>query len=540
MKQFTIIYIKVHLVMFGGIKLSSSRAAVKSILIMIVFAFGSKLLGFFREVLIAAKFGSGVETDAFFVALTATTLVTTFLTKSINTTMIPILSEVESKEGKEKKINHTNNLLTIVLVISFCIVLIGWFIAPKFMAILAHGFEGEQFKMAIYLMRVGLPVTVFAGVVGVFRGYLQSEQMFNESALANYPINFVYIFYLIFLSNIFGIKGLMIASVIAVGAQIIIQIPGMKKTGYNYKFALDMKDKYVRKIMILVPPILISTAINDINMIIDRSLASTLITGSISALNYGNRLNDLILGIFITAITTVMFPTLSKNANKENLDEFKKTIRYGINAIVLIILPATVGMIILAEPIVRIAFERGAFDSQATYMTAGAMIFYSLGLLGTALRTLLIKIYYSFQDTRTPMITGFIAVGCNVVLNIILIRFMQHKGLALATSIAATVTTVLFLFILRQKIGQFGIIKIIKCVLKSLAASLIMGGIVYFAYYYFLESFVENSIILEIVMLSFSASLGAVIYFFIINLLKVEEIAWLLAIFKKRLKRTEH
>lgn len=515
--------------------MSQSRKAAKSIIIIIILSFGSKILGFFREVLIAAKFGSNMQTDAYFIAFTATGLFTSLITESLNTILIPVLSEVEAKEGKQGKKKHTNNLLNVVMLISIVIVTVSWIFAPYVIKILAHGFEGEQFDLAVTLMRIGLPVMIFSGIVGVLRGYLQSELMFNESAVAQYPYNLLYIFFLVFLSSIFGIKALMVISVLAVATQIIVQLPGVKSTGFKYNLQIDFKDKYVKKVMFLVSPILISVAINDFNQIIDRTLASTLVEGTVSALNYSNRLNSLILGIFITAITTVIFPELSKAANEGNYDNLKSKMRNGINMILLISIPSTVGIIILAEPIVKLAFERGAFDKNATILTSSALVFYSLGLVGIAMRYFLNRVYYSIQDTKTPMINGFIAVVINTVLNFILIQFMAHKGLALATSISAVVTSMLLLYGLRKKLGCLGTMKLIKCTFQSLFASVIMGAVMYIIYNS-ISSVSEGSTILEIITLLGTFGVAVIIYLFVLYLLKIDEFKWILGLLKKKAK----
>ncbi|HHX70364.1 MAG TPA: murein biosynthesis integral membrane protein MurJ [Gallicola sp.] len=519
--------------------MTQSSKAAKSIFIMIIFGIGSKLLGFIREMLIAAKFGSGVETDTFFIALAATSLFTSIFTQSLNTTMIPIMSDVEKNEGKEGKKHHANNLLNIVFIISLVVVILGWIFSPQIIRLLAHGFEGEQFKLAITMMRIGMPVVIFAGVVGIYRGYLQSESMFIESSATQFPLNFTYIFFLIFLSSFFGIKGLMVTSVLAVFSQILIQIPGIRKTGYRYEFRIDFKDPYIEKILYLVLPVLVSVAVNDLNKIVDRSLASTLVTGSISALNYSARLNSLVLAVFITAIATVLFPMLSKEAVRDTYDSFKKLIRNGVNIILIITIPATIGMIILTEPIVKLTFERGAFDSIATQMTSQALVFYTLGLVGMALRTFTERAYYSLQDTKTPMINGFIAVGLNVVLNFILIGPMEHRGLALATAISTTVTTGYLFYGLRKKIGPLGISTVLRCGVKSLASSVIMGAIVYFTYYSLIENFIGNTI-LGLAILLLSVGLGALVYLTILYLLKVDEMTWFINLLKKKLgKRTD-
>jgi putative peptidoglycan lipid II flippase len=506
---------------------------------MILFSIGSKLLGFVREMLIAAKFGSGIETDTFFIALAATGLFTSMFTQSLNTTLIPILSDIERHEGTEGKKKYINNLLNIVTLISVVLVLFGWSFAPMIIKLIAHGFEGAQFDLAVTMMRIGMPVIIFSGIVGIYRGYLQSESMFIESSISDFPFNLTYIIFLIFLSTLLGIKGLMITSVLAVLSQIFIQIPSIKKLRYAYEFRMNFKDPNIKKILYLVLPVLVSVAINDLNKIVDRSLASTLVNGSISALNYSARLNSIVLAIFITAIATVLFPLLSNAAGYKTYDRFKKLVRNGVNVVLIITIPTTIGIVVLSGPIVELIFERGAFDSVATQMTSQALIFYSLGLVGMALRTFMERAYYSLQDTKTPMINGFVAVGLNIILNFVLIGPMKHSGLALATAISSTLTTGYLFYGLRNKIGSLGISIVLKCGAKSLASSVIMGIIVYFTYYSLIDNFI-GSTIFEMGILLLSISIGAIIYLILLYLLKVEEMTWFINLFKKRLgKRTD-
>jgi putative peptidoglycan lipid II flippase len=269
---------------------------------------------------------------------------------------------------------------------------------------------------------------------------------------------------------------------------------------------------------------------------VDRSLASTLATGSISALNYSARLNSLVLAVFITAIATVLFPMLSNEAVKETYDGFKKLVRNGVNIVIMITIPTTIGMLVLIEPIVKLTFERGAFDSIATQMTSQALAFYTLGLLGMALRTFMERAFYSLQDTKTPMVNGFIAVGLNIILNFILIGPMGHRGLALATSISTTLTTTYLFYGLRKKIGPLGISNILKCGVKSFASSIIMGVIVYFTYYSLIENFIGNTIF-ELTILMLSVGLGVLVYLGILYLLKVDEMTWFINLFRKRLAK---
>ncbi len=513
-----------------------SHKATKSILILIFFSLSSKFFGFIRELLIASKFGSGIDTDTFFIAISAINLFVIMITKAINNTLIPVLSEIEKVEGKKGKINHTNNLINVLIIISLILVIVGWLLSPYIIKILAAGFKGKQYKLAILMMRVGMPALLFASVQGVLRGFLQSELMFTEAAISDLPFNFVYILFLIFLADKFNIIALMVVSVLAVASKIIIQIPGIKSVGYRYNFTVNYKDNYIKKILHLMPPVLVSATVSDLNSIVDNSMASSLVEGSISSLQYAKRIEGIINGTFISAITTVFYPILSKEANNDAYHSLKKTTVLGVNIILLITLPATVGIIILAEPIVRIAFQRGAFGQLATYMTSGALIFYAVGIGANALKSMINSTYYALQDTKTPMRNSLITLIINILLNLILIKYMKHKGLALATSLSAIITLFHLIYVLKNKIGSFGFSKSLKCGLKSLFASLIMGVIVMFLNASPIIN-INNGTVYELASLVISVGVGIIVYSILIYLFNIEEVKLLLNIVKQKFKR---
>src|SRR5699024_2784282 len=334
------IFLTDSLIKQGEFGMSNLKDSAKSVVTIIVFTLGSKVLGFFREALIASNYGSGAGTDTFFIALSAITLFSTLILQTVNTTLIPILSEVESQEGEKGKLNHLNNFLNTITFVAFLLILIGFFISPLLMRILGKGFEGEQFDLAITLTRIGLPILIFSSVVGIFKGYLESEGLFNASAAAAFPKNIVYILFLIFLSQRFSIKALMVTAVIAEGAQLLVQIPSLRKLGYRYKLTVNLKDEYMQRLAALIPPILISVAIADLNNMIDKSMASSLVKGSVSSLNYAGVLNNIVMSVFVTAIITVIFPMLAKEANTENFTNLKKLMHTSLNVVLLITIPA--------------------------------------------------------------------------------------------------------------------------------------------------------------------------------------------------------
>ncbi len=265
------------------------------------------------------------------------------------------------------------------------------------------------------------------------------------------------------------------------------------------------------------------SAVRQINAVIDKTLASELVDGSISALTYSNRISDMVITVFVMAITTVVFPMLSDAFSQGDKDQVKGILNEGVNIILLITVPATIGMMILSKPIVYVFFERGAFDATATAMTSSALFFYSIGLIGSAMRMMLNKVFYSFQDTKTPMINGAIAVVLNVVLNLLFIRFMAHDGLALATSISAIFTAFLLFVDLRKKMGPIGMTKMLITFIKVALATLIMGIVVYIIYFK-LGPLVATNKFMELIMLLISIGFGALVYFIMCIILKVEEV----------------
>jgi len=514
--------------------MSNLKNSAKSVIIIIVFTLGSKVLGFFREALIAANYGSGVGTDTFFIALSAITLFSTLILQTVNTTLIPILSDVEAKEGKKGKISHLNNFLNTLTFVALLLIVLGFFITPLLMKVLGKGFVGEQFDLAIVLTRIGLPTLIFSSLVGVFKGYLESEGLFNASAAAAFPKNIVYILFLILFSQYFSIKALMVTTVLAEAAQLIVQVPSLRKSGYRYKMSIDLKDEYMQRLAVLIPPILVSVAIADLNNMIDKSMASSLVKGSVSSLNYANVLNNIVISVFVTAIITVIFPMLSKEANDKNFSNLKRLMHTSLNVVLLITIPAAIGMIVLATPAVKFAYQRGEFGETATMMTSSALVFYSIGLVGNGIKALLTRVYYALQDTKTPMINSAYALGLNFIFNLILVQFMGHNGLALATSLSAIITAITLLYHLRKKIGNLGLKAMTQSSVKIFISSLIMGVVVYFSYHSFV-AILNPSRLLELVLVLLTVGIGVIVYLLALYLLKVEELQFAVEYAKREL-----
>ncbi len=324
-------------------------------------------------------------------------------------------------------------------------------------------------------------------------------------------------------------------TLIGIATEFIFQLPFAIKSGYKYQLYINIKDKYIKKMSWLIGPVLIGVAVNQINTMVDRTLASTLVEGSISALNYANKLNGFVMALFITSVGAVIYPMLSKLSSEDNKEKFISSVVQSINSVILLVIPISIGAIVLATPIVKLLFQRGEFDARATSMTAIALIMYSIGMVAFGLRDIIGKVFYALKDTKTPMINGAIAMIMNIVLNIILVKYLQLAGLALATSISAIVCIFLLFGSLKKKIGYFGQDKIIKTTIKSIVAAVVMGIVTYFVY-----NIVSNLLGLgfakEAVSLAISVGVGAITYGILVVVLKIDEINVITNMVKKKLK----
>lgn len=503
------------------------KIATLLILITII----SKLFGLVREITLSYFYGASNISDAFLISQIIPLAIFSFIGIGISTGYIPMYSKIEQKYGEKEGNRYTNNLVNILMVICSVIIILGFIFAEQIVKIFASGFEGKTLDLTVQFTKISLLGICFLGLKFIFSGFLQLKGNYAIPALVAFPLNF-FIILSIFLSSKTNILVLSLGSVIAVVSQIVLLIPFIHKKGYRYKFVLDIKDEHIKNMAYIAIPAIIGVSVNQINVLIDRTLASSIAVGGISALNYADRLNSFVQGIFGISISTALYPIISKMAAENNVNGLKKSISEAINSISLLVIPSTIGTMIFADPVVRLLFGRGAFDLQGISMTSNALFYYSIGMVGYGLREVLSRAFYSLQDIKTPMINATIAMIINAILNIIFSKFMGIGGLALGTSISAIFCTGLLFISLRKKIGSFGMKKITISFLKILFASLIMGLIVKLFF-----NFLITNIFSQNLSLIIAIGVGAVTYFTIIYFMKIEDVDVIVNVIKTKIKK---
>lgn len=501
---------------------------VQSASILFIATIISKVVGFLRDLVIGYVYGIGVISDSYLMALNIITVAfISLLCVAIQSTYMPVYTDIEAKDGKLKALKFTSNIINIIFIISLIVVVLGWFFTEPLVKLFATGFEGERLKLTMQLTRIILFSVGLVCITYVLKAYLEIHDYFLVTGLMPLPYN-TSIIIAVLLSKTFGVEILAYGTVFAFFAQMAFLIPFCYKKGFRYKFNINLLDKNVKQMGLAIIPVLIGASAYQINSLVDKNLSSFLDTGSLSALNYAYKLNIFVIGVFVASITTVMYPLFSKLGLNRNLKQLKIALCKSVNAVILITMPISVGAFILSKPIVRILFEKGAFDANATIITAQVLSCYAIGMVASGMRDILVRIFYSLQDTKIPMKNSILCVICNILFNLILIQTMKVSGLALGSSLAAIVAVCFLMIQLRKKIGKFNAMSILITLLKTFTASCVMAFIV-------LKLFAKISLISEFLALAVSVSIGAIVYSIIVLILKVDSTDYIINIVKSKI-----
>lgn len=508
---------------------------IKAVIGLTIITILSKFLGFAREIALTSTYGATSISDVYLITTSIPTVIFGAIGTSLATTFIPLFCELENKEGKEKSLKFANNVFNIVIVLTIVLAVLGFILAKPLVKIFAMDFSGEKLKLAIEFIKIMIFSVVFIGLNSILSSWLQIRGNFMIPGMIGFPNNIILIIFIL-LSSKRNIYLLALGVLIGLLSQIVLQLPYAIKSGYKYKLYINLKDEYIRKMLLLIVPIFIGSLVSQLNFMIDKSLASTFGDGVIAILNNGSKLVGIINGLFIGAIATVIYPELSNLSNDNNKDGFIDIVAKSINIVTIITMPIMIGAIILSNPIVNIVYKRGAFDENAANMTSIAFLIYSFAMVAYALRDILNKVFYSLKDTKTPMINGAIGVISNIILNIVLSRYLGYKGLALATSISSIICILLLFRSLNKKISYYGQDKILKTFIKSTISASIMGAITYVSYR-FLGQVLGYGTIQEVITLFTSIFMGAVVYVILIILFKINEVNMILSILKDKAQR---
>ncbi|BCN94011.1 putative lipid II flippase MurJ [Thiomicrorhabdus immobilis] len=415
----------------------------------------SRVLGFVRDVIIARYFGASMGADAFFVAFKIPNFFRRlFAEGAFSQAFVPVLAEAKEKRGQEA-VKHLVNAISFRLGgILLLLTAFGVFGSSLWMMVFAPGFmdQPEKFALAADMLSITFPYLLLISLVAFSSAIMNTYNQFAVPAFTPVFLNLVLISFAIWVAPLMDVPvmalawGVLVAGVV----QLLFHLPFLYKLGL-LPHPTRQKDPGVDDVKRLMLPALFGVSVAQINLLVDTVLASFLVTGSVSWLYYSDRLMEFPLGVFGVALATVVLPGLSKKAANENWQGFQEDIDSALRLVLIIGLPATLGLLILSEPLITTLFFYGAFTAHDASMSSMSLMAYSFGLLGFILVKILAPAFYSRKDMKTPVKIAVVALVTNTVLNLILIGPFAHVGLAAATTVSAFVNAGLLYWYLQKQ-----------------------------------------------------------------------------------------
>ncbi len=443
----------------------------------------SRIAGLVRDMVVAAIFGAGMVTDAFFVAFTIPNLLRRFFAEgSLTAAFVPTFTDVLHHEGTDEARRVVRICWTLLLLVLACVTLLGIMSSPWLVKLIGYGFAGTAGKLALtdLLNRLMFPYIFFVSLVALFAGVLNVSGHFLLPALSPVLLNLSMIGAALVLAPRMDEPITALAYGVLLGGviQFAMQIPVLYRRGYDLRPDFNFRHSAVIRIMKLMVPGILGVAIYQINVVVTRLMASFLQEGSVSWLYYGQRLFEFPQGVFVVSLAQAVLPTMSRQASAEDLDGFRESLRFALALIMLVTIPAAVGLVLCNEAVYSLFFMRGSFSAFDVSQSAKALAWYAPGLLFVGISRVAVPCFYAMKDTRTPVIISFWTLLVNVVAGLLLMQVMGHAGLALALTIASVFNALILIVLLVKKLGKVDIAGILNTILKTIPGLCFMSIVV--------------------------------------------------------------
>jgi putative peptidoglycan lipid II flippase len=507
----------------------------------------SRVLGLAREQIFAALFGGGKLMDAFTIAFRIPNLLRDlFAEGALSTAFITIFSRTISREGDAAAYRLANKVLTLAMLTLSVITILGIIFAPWVIAVLAPGFDPAKQALTVTLARIMYPFILMVSLAALVMGMLNARNVFGIPAMASSFFNLGSIVAGVALGWLFdphfgprALLGLSLGTLVGGLLQLGVQLPALWREGFVFRPDLAWRDRGVAEVLRVMGPSVIAASSTQINVMVNSVFASQLGDGPTSWLSIAFRLMQLPLGIFGVALGTVSLPLLARLASAGNREGFGTELARGIRLAFLMTIPATVGLIVLADPIISVLYQHGRFTVQQTHGAAGALQYYALGLVGYASLKVLVNAFYAIDRRKTPMFVSFAAVGLNLLFNWLFTWHLGwgHRGLAFSTACIASTNFIVLFILMRQELGRFHSGALVSLTARVGAASAVMGAVCLASTQWLLPGWETVGFWLRLVWLLGTIVVASAVFAVCATALKVSELTAITAAFKRRLGR---
>ncbi len=495
----------------------------------------SRILGYVRDAAVAYVFGAGLYSDAFFMAFRVANLLRRLVGEgALTSSFIPIFTEEMNQRSKESARDLVSSVFTLLTIALIVLTAIGMIFSKEIVWLMSPGFaaDPEKFRLTVNLTMFMFPYMVFIGLMAVAMGVLNSYRHFTAPALSPVFFNIVMIVCLFALVPFLATPVYALAIGVLFGgfAQFALQLPYLKRFGMVPRPLFHI-DPAIKKILVLMGPAAFGVGVYQLNIFVTLWFSSQLAEGSVSYLYYAGRLMELPLGIFGVAVSTAVLPSLSEHAAKNEWDEFRGSLSFAVRIVNFVTIPAMVGLLVLSYPIVDVLFRRGEFGEAASNGTAIALLYYAVGLVPVSISRIITSVFYSLKDTATPVWVALASFVFNVIFCFALVGPLGHGGLALATSLSSIINVAFLFIVLRKKFGRFGGRFILSSSIRSTAASIIMGAVIYLIM--FRSGFAVHSVAMRTMIIGGCLTAGFLTYVIAAKFMRVQEITFLKGILRK-------
>lgn len=519
----------------------------------------SRVLGLLREVVLTNLFGAGVASDAFKIAtIIPRSIYDLLIAGHVNGAIIPVLTEVIEKKGRDELWRLVNILLSIVTAIMALLVILLQLFAPLIVYIFGGGKSLEAQALAVSLLRITSPALIFMGIFSIISGTLYALRSFAWPAFATSVFNAVIVLVALIFSPVpeysiqvtdgyraswvltrpdNGITVMALGWLLGSIAYVVFQLPALK--GAKIGLTLNWRHPDLKRIALLYIPVMFSLVMD--TLIIrpfSYNLASGTGAGSISYMDYATTLIQFPQGLVATAISIAILPTLARQAVAlDNQTDYKATLGLGMRLTISLILPATVGLFVLASPIIALLFEHGAFTAENTAITATVLRFYLIGLPFAAIDLLLVYAFYARQNTLTPALIGLFSLVIYMIVAVVLLPSYGLYSLMIADSVKHIIHAGISAYLLHRGLGGFGSQHLLSTAVKTGLAVMVMGGVASVLLPIANDLFNTTNIVHELLLVLFVGGVSVFIFFMMAWILRIQEWGWFVGMVKNKSKK---
>ncbi len=537
----------------------------------------SRVLGLVREMIFAKFFGAGFLSDAFIVGFRIPNLLRDlFAEGALSAAFVKVFTDYQLKNSEAEAWRLASLIFNGLAVVLSVICILGIFLSPLFVKIITYNYLGdpnhyyppEKAALATLLMQIMFPFILLVALAALAMGVLNTKGRFGIPASASTAFNVVSIVFglgiafwlsggawersvdkLVIPSDAaqWAIIGMSIGTLLGGAAQLLIQIPSLFKVGFRFSWRLSFRDDGVRRVMRLMGPAIIGTGAIQVKVLVDTIVASG-IDGGASWLNYSFRLMQFPIGVFGVAIGTAAIPTLARLASEENGDKFRSTLSDAIKLVFLLAIPSAFGLVVLGNPIISLIYERGEFTAFDTDMTAWALTAYSVGLAAYAAIKVLSPAFYALDDAKTPMYISLASILVHVPASFGMMQLLStvgvtperpngfgHAGVALTTSIVATVNFLALAFFMRRRTNGLNGRDILSSFARIVLASAAMSAAAYFIYYLLTRYFIDKGLSVRLIEAFVPIIIGGIVFLIVAKLLRISELEQIVATLRRKL-----